>query len=254
MRSTSARSARVLQPRTSSGSGDFGVDALTALIEQGDAVGEIELLVRVVRLKRFEAGPQRGEGEGVDAGVDLADRALLLAGRFFLDDGSDAFDQLLAGAITNDAAVTSGIFEHGGEQRGGCGTRFVPAGERGERFRADQRGVAGNDQRVLRAGFHQRIASDLHGVARAALRHLHDGLCAERLDNRAHGLCLMPDDDEDGTRSQRRAGADDVLDKRAAAGTMQHLGELRAQARALARGQDDDGEVARRHRNPILAL
>ena len=53
----------------------------------GDDIGEIDLALVVVRAQGRQGGAQVGGVEDVDAGVDLADSALGLAGVALLDDG-----------------------------------------------------------------------------------------------------------------------------------------------------------------------
>ena len=80
--------------------------------------------------------------------------------------------------VAHDAAVAGGIGELGAENRGGGFAAAVRIEQSGERFGAQQRRVARNHDRELRA-LANRAPRDLHGVAGAALRLLHDGLRAE---------------------------------------------------------------------------
>lgn len=117
-------------------------------------------------------------------------------------------------------------------------------GQRLQSFRAHQRRISRNHQRIFRFGSGDRIARHLQGVPRAALRFLDDSLGAERLYGGLYGICLMPDDYENIARAQWNARAHNVFNEWPATGAVQHLGELRAQSRALAGGEDNYGEVA----------
>jgi len=219
---------------------DFGQHGFALLVEEGDGVGEVELLVNVFRAEFGEAGPELFEREAVEAGVDFVDLARLLVSGFFLDDGGHA-----AVAAAHDASVAGRVGEHGGED-GGCGVAgAVRAQQVSQRLGADQRGVARYDDCDLRAA--DGAARDQHGVAGAVLRLLENGLCAQRLNHRRDVFGLVADDDVDCPRLQRHRRAHHVLDQRASAGAVQHLGQRRAQACALARGQNDDDEIGKRH-------
>ena len=99
----------------------------------------------------------------------------------------------------------------------------------------------------------ERTARDQHGVPGAALRLLQDGADTERLEHGGYLVGLMADDGNDRTRLERLAGAHDVFDQGAAAGTVQHFGQIGAQARALARRQDDDDKIGKWHLAPFFS-
>ncbi len=69
-------------------------------------------------------------------------------------------------------------------------------------------------------------------------------LRSQRGDLGADALGLMSDDAEDvGGRNHCAGGADDVAQQRASRDLMQHLGQLRLEPRALARGENGDGKT-----------
>jgi hypothetical protein len=116
-----------------------------------------------------EMSQQRRGLEGVDAGVDLAQRVLRGGERLLLDDGLDLG---LIGRFAHDAAVAGGVGGRGGQDghRRLLGLMELP--EPLDGLRADQRHVAGEHQNVLVAG--DGLAGALDGVAGAALLGLLD--------------------------------------------------------------------------------
>ena len=83
-------------------------------------------------------------------------------------------------------------------------------------FGADERGVTGKDDDVF--GVADGAFRNEHGVAGAVLRLLQDGFDIERLDGGGNLFGLMADDGDDFFGVKRQAGADDVIDERAATG------------------------------------
>jgi hypothetical protein len=63
----------------------------------------------------------------------------------------------------------------------------------------------------------------------------------------------MPYDHQD-VSAERLARRNHMLDQRFAAGTMQHLGDLRMQPRAFARGQYDASKFLGSHKATIVSL
>ncbi len=90
-------------------------------------------------------------------------------------------------------------------------------------------------------------------MARAALRILHHRFRAKRLDNRGNRLGLMSNNDDDLSRLQRLASPHDMLDQRAPARAMQHLGHVGFEARAFPGSEYDGDSVFRGHCRIILA-
>ena len=152
--------------------GDLREHAFVARAQHGDRVGEIKFAMRVFGTQRREARPQFFEREAIDRGIHLADGALLRREAGVFDDGLDA-----AFGVAHDPAVRAGIGKLGGENRGGGFAAAVRIEQGRERFGAQQRRVAGEHDRELRA-FANRAPRDLHGVPRAALRFLQDRVCA----------------------------------------------------------------------------
>ena len=77
----------------------------------------------------------------------------------------------------------------------------------------------------------------------AMLRLLQHGFGAGGLDHCGHLFRLVPDDDDGFLGSQRRTGAQNLFDQRAAARTVQHLREAGFQARAFSRSHNGDGDA-----------
>src|SRR5579863_1164826 len=219
--------------------------SLVALAQQADGIGEIELAVRVVRAERGEAGPEFFEREAINAGIHLVNGALLGGRSLFFDDGLHA-----ALGIADDAAIVRGIVEFGGENRCRGFASAVRIEQRGKGRGAQQRSVTRDDNRQFGA-LANRAPRNLDGVARSALRLLKNRLRAEPFDYGGNIFSLMAHDDEQLRRLERAAGAHHVLDKRASTGAVQHLREVGAHARSLARGENDDGGVTRSHRKTL---
>src|SRR5450759_3491919 len=144
-----------------------------------DQVGEVILLLRIVRGHLAERREQRLEVERVDARVDLSD--LSLAGRRvpLLDDAEDLV------AIADDPAVAERVVHDGGQHRSGR-ARFLVARQQGA-----QR--AGREQGYVAREEHQGSADA--GEQRLSLHH--------RV--RGSQLGLLEDEPEIRVRGQRRA-------------------------------------------------
>ena len=90
---------------------------------QRHGVGEVGLALGVAGADPLERLGQELGVEGVDPGVDLTDRRLLVGGVTPLDDGDHR-----AGAVTNDAAVRTGLRRAAGQDGDGvAGLRAVSA-------------------------------------------------------------------------------------------------------------------------------
>jgi hypothetical protein len=79
------------------------------------------------------------------------------------------------------------------------------------------------------------------------LRLLQNGFCVERFHYGGDLLGLMADYDDGFFWFERRASAKDVFDKGAAASAVEHFRKARFQPGALSRGENDDGQIIRRH-------
>jgi len=90
-------------------------------------------------------------------------------------------------------------------------------------------------------------------MARAALRILNYSFRAERRDCRRDRVRLKSNDHDSVGSFERLARADYVPDERAAAHAMQNFGDAGIEARAFARGQDDDNRVFGGHELLIVA-
>ena len=90
-------------------------------------------------------------------------------------------------------------------------------------------------------------------MARAALRVLDYGFCAERRDCCGDCVRLKSDDHDSVGSFERLAGADDMLDERPPAHAVQNFGYAGIEARALARGEDDDNGIFGGHELLIVA-
>ena len=177
-----------------------------------------------------KAWPKLVESKRVDAGIDLVDGALLVGELRIFHDGGDG-----AVLAAQDAPITGRIGDFSREDGGGGVALFVDARQRCQRLGADQRGVSRQHDHVFRA-FRKSAPRDEHGVTGALLRLLQDGADAQRLDDRRDLLGLMANHGDNRARFQRLARAHHVFDQRTAAGAMQHFGQRRLQASALACG------------------
>ncbi len=241
MRSTSARSMRVLQPRTSRGSGDdLREHRFSFGGQDGDGVGEVHLAVLVVRLYLGEGGPEFFEREAVDARVDLVELALVVGELRFLDDGTD-----IRFRLPDDAAVAGRIADDGGQNGRGGVAVAMGGDQRAQGFGADERSVAWQDHNKL--GPAQGAARHLHGVSGSVLRVLQDAFGIPGFDDSHDLFGLMPYDDNRLFRSEWGASAQHVLDQRAASGAVQHFRKTRLEPRTFSGGQDDDGKIVCGH-------
>ncbi len=202
--------------------------------EDRQRVGQVDLALGVVGRDPAQGVDHRAAGEGVDAGVDLLDRELLVggvAGGLGLDHALHA-----AVAVANDAAVAGGVVEdHRGHRRrravGGVGLR-----ERLDRLGGDERDVAADDDDAVGRGDLAGGGEDgVAGAARLLLDGERGAVGQQRLD-RAVGAA----DDHDLARPGGQGGVDRPADQGLPAEVVQSLGHLRLHPRALPRGEDDD--------------
>jgi hypothetical protein len=89
-------------------------------------------------------------------------------------------------------------------------------------------------------------------MAGAVLRLLQNCFDAERFDDGGNLFCLVADDGNDFSCVERQAGADDVIDERAATGVVQNFGEAGFEAGAFASGEDEDSNVVIGHGQSIV--
>ncbi len=221
--------------------GEDGLHVLAFLSQHGDRVRQVELFVHVLRFQRSKTRPQFFESEAVDAGIDFADRALIVGERRILNNGGHG-----TAVAPENAPVARGILNFSGKN--GCSRvgLLVRACERRKSLRANQRRIARQQDSELRAR-RDRAPRHEHCVSRAALRLLQRRLHAERRDRAGHVVGLMTHDRDNLTRLERLARAHDVLDQRAPARAVQHFRPSGFQPRALARSQDHNHEVGSRH-------
>ncbi|MNM74023.1 hypothetical protein D3C81_857720 [compost metagenome] len=196
----------------------------------GDHVGQVVLALGVaVGQPAHPLGHARA-GHGEDAGVALADRALLGGRVLLLDDGAD-----LPLGVANDPAIAGGIGQLHGEQgqlrRAGVGQQAL------EGRRLDQRHVAVQHQHLLGTDERQRLGDR---VAGAELLLLEDEIQVVGRQALAHRFGAVADDHMDALRLQRPGGVDDMAEHGLAGDRMQDLGQRRAHAGALTGGEDDD--------------
>jgi hypothetical protein len=216
-----------------------GHHAFACRVEHVSHVGEIQLAVRIVGGELIEVGEERFGLERVEAHVDFAQGELCGREHLLLDNGDnlDGFRRRV-----EDAAVPVWISWF----RGGKGHRrvlgLVKSVDRGESARLDERGVAGEDKNVFVSS--DGFASTLDRVAGAALLSLFHKADPGRGNRSLHLLRLMAHNGKDIRWRNDLAGrGDHMAQQRLAANFMQNLGALRLQARALAGGHDDDGEL-----------
>ena len=154
--------------------GGHGSHGHAVLHREADHVGEVVLLLGVVRLQPGDPFGELAGRAGDEAGIDLAELPLLGRGVLLLDDRDHR-----AALAAQDAAVARGIGHLGREHRHlalrGLRHQLLQRGRLHQRHVAveDQRHVAGRD---LRQGLLHRVAGALlHGLVEPA-----DGLAEER--------------------------------------------------------------------------
>jgi hypothetical protein len=118
-------------------------------------------------------------------------------------------------------------------------------------FRANERGVAGENQDVPGA-IAKRAAGDHESVTSATLRLLKDWLNAQRFDGRGYFFGLMAYNGINSLCAKRAARTHDIFDKRAASNGVQDLCVARAEASAFACAEDHNHEIGDSHRQSIV--
>ena len=206
-----------------------------------DDVGQVELLLRVVRLEGGERLAEQRERGREDAWVDLARPLLVVAPEVLLL--ADLAD--LPGGIAQDAAVARRRGHLAGRHREAhVGLR---AGERvrdaSEVLRDEQRHVAVEDEADLGGAAHGREPGR-RSVSRPSLLALHGGLdaiaegAAQILDDAG---ASVTDDDDDLAAARLERGAHGVVDERPSGDQMEDLRQRALHARPVPCGEDDGG-------------
>ncbi len=217
------------------GVGMCGNDGQTFAHSERDNVGEVVLALRILFAQHGQPARQRGGGRDEYAGVDFADAALGFIRILFFDNARDL------AIFADDAAVTVRIVELRGEQgEGAVARRVEQAVQRGH---ADQRHIAIKHQsRRWRYGVQMRNGLQ-YGVARAQLRFLQHPGDVRRIQRGAHLFAAMPMHHADARGMQRAGCIQHMAQQRFTGQRMQHLGQRRVHALALAGGENDDIQV-----------
>ncbi len=169
-----------------------------------------------------ERGLEEGARERVDAGVHLAERALLLRGVLPLDDADEG-----AGRVAHDAPVAGGVRGLGRQERHGGAGRATSVDEARERRVREERYVAREDEDLVRAGGRGERHADR--VSRSELRLLDDRRDArESREVLEHLLEPAPHDDDDRPGAERERGGEDSIEEGAARGLVEDLRRLGA--------------------------
>ena len=204
----------------------------------GDDVGEVDLALVVVRAQGRQGGAQVGGVEDVDAGVDLADSALGLAGVALLDDGRDG-----AVGLAHDAPVAGGVLELGGQQGDGISALMVLSQELLQGGGVQQRDVAAGDDdgpgEVLGQGG-QPAGDGPPGTGHLVLVG-RNGIGGDLGEVGDDGVALVAHDDDEVLGLQPPGRGDGVVHQAATADPVQDLGGDRSHTSSLACGHDDDG-------------
>ena len=230
-------------------------DALAVGHQQRGDVRQIELAVGVVGGEQVELAEERRSLEAVDSGVDLRRGELGGRERLLFDDGEHLG---LARGEAQDASIASGVLGDRGEDGHRRALFQVQLAERGERFGADQRNVARENEEMVRkrrAGELQPGLEHLHGVAGSALVWLRDKRDTRAGDRGLHAPGLVADDAVYlSVADQRLCRCNDVQQQGSSADLVQHLGPLAVEPRALARGHDGYCKTCRFHVSAIFSL
>ena len=204
----------------------------------GDDVGEVDLALVVVRAQGRQGGAQVGGVEDVDAGVDLADGALGLAGVALLDDGRDG-----AVGLAHDAPVAGGVLELGGQQGDGIPALMVLSQELLQGGGVQQRDVpAGDDDGAIQVlGQGGQPAGDGPPGAGHLVLVGRDGVGGDLGEVGDDGVALVTHNDDEVLGLQPPGRGDGVVQQAATADPVQDLGGDRSHTSSLACGHDDDG-------------
>ncbi|MNP11439.1 hypothetical protein D3C76_1036250 [compost metagenome] len=198
----------------------------------GDDVGEVVLALGILVRQAAEPAGQAFPRHCQDAGIALADRALLGGSVLLLDDRPH-----LAGIVAQDPAVAGRVGQFHGEQG-----QLLRGGLLQQAFQGrllDQRHVAIENQHPLGLEERQRLR---HGVAGAELLGLQHEVDVVRRQALAYPLRTVPDHHMDTLGRQVARGIDHMGQHRFAGDGMEDLRQGRAHAGALAGGENDDFE------------
>jgi hypothetical protein len=201
-----------------------------------DDAGDVDLALGVVVADLGEGLPQQVLVHQVDAGIALLDGELLRRGVRRLDDAL----QVPGGVANHDAGDVHRGREH--HQVGallGLELRHAP-----ERLRAQQWRVAVEHQHVPVEAVQLGLGLE-HGVAGATLLLL-EGEAGPAAEGVADGLCAVTHHHHQPSRSERLGSGQGEVEHGPASQGVEDLGQPRLHAGALARGQHDDGDFARR--------
>ncbi len=204
----------------------------------GDDVGEVLLALRVVGAHLRQDLAQQRAVEGIDAAVDLEDRALLVGRVLLLDDRRDG-----AFRVAQDATVAGGVREGGRDDRDAAARGFMRSHEGAQRLGAEERHVAVRDDDRAGEARRKGLERALHGATRALDLVLvgdeHVRVMLEHV--LGDPVAVVPHDDHEvlGTDPPRRPQG--VSHEGAPSDRVQHLGDRGLHACALTSGEDDHG-------------
>ena len=217
--------------------GDQGADRAAVGAGDPEHIGEVHLALGVVGADAGEGVAQHRDVEGVDAGVDLVDLALLRGGVLVLDDA----EHLAAVLAAQDAAVAGGVGHPGGEHgHGGAGAlvlgdqltqgrgiqqRHVPVG--------DQHGALGGGDPLEPALDGASGAWDVVLIGDGDL-----GIVLGEVGGDA--VALVPQHHHQLAGAGALGGVDGVHQERAAPDLVHDLGGAGLHSRPGPGGQDDD--------------
>ena len=220
-----------------------GVRDVPGLVQDGDEVREVVLVLGVLAIDPAQGRPEQARAHGHDRGVDLVNRTLLTGGVSLLDDA-------LHGAVlgADDAPVAGGVLQVGGEDGQSGLALAVSRQQRAHRARAQERRVAGQDQHVAvihpdlvlegRQGDRHRMAgAQLLGLLDEGEMHVGAGALGQGLLDPG---TAVPHHDHGRAGLLLGRGIQDVEHHWPPAEVVERLGASRAHARSLARGENHD--------------
>ena len=216
--------------------GQVGADADVLTAQVTDHVGDVELLLNVVRLQGRQPGAQQVGIEDVDAGVDLGDLPLGFSGVLVLDDAGDL------ALFPDDAPVTGRVGDHRGEHRAGVLVGTVGSDQGLQRFTAEHWDVAVGDH-DLASHVGELLHSDRDGATGAVADCLLHGqrLRAVLRQVRLHLLAQVPNHHDQVPGFQSAGRVDGVAEHGTPGHRVQQLRSLRLHPGATAGCQDNDG-------------
>jgi hypothetical protein len=203
--------------------------------QDADEIGQVVLPLRVLRRDAVKRREQRRQVEGIDAAVDLGDRALGRGRVLLLDDPGDS------ALVSDDAAIAEGGGDVRRQHRGRRSRRSMMVDQATKRRGGEQRDVAVNQHQGSGSGGEQRLGLE-QGVGSAALRFLGNRLDAGSGDGRRHSFGHMTHNNRCRVRAESAGGLQDMRHHRRAADGVEHLRQLGLHARALAGRENDNVE------------